>query len=239
MTTEHTFSVAHNPAGPATYECLNFVSSMNTETNQLSKKLLRSFLVAAFFMLALSSGFLLQQWLSNQNLVTTKATVLTPPREAGQIQLVDETGAGFGRQELEGHWSFLFFGYTNCPDVCPITLAVLKQVVDKLQDEMVRVIFVSVDPERDTPDVVQNYVRYFDPGFRGLTGAREHLEPFLKRWGVAHSSQPDKGDGNYLVDHSAAIYLTDPKGRLVAVSSTPHNVDVLVSDFRSIRGKLE
>jgi protein SCO1/2 len=131
----------------------------------------------------------------------------------------------------------LFFGYTNCPDFCPTTLSTLAAMQKQLRAEhsvLPQVIFVSVDAKRDTPAQLANYVPYFDPEFIGLTAADQPaIEALAKQWGVAVMVQPPK-DGSYTVDHSSAIFVLDPAGRLAAILSGPFTVGALQSDFRRI-----
>jgi protein SCO1/2 len=131
----------------------------------------------------------------------------------------------------------MFFGYTNCPDFCPTTLAMLAALEKQLRTANVvppQVIFVSVDAQRDTPAQLAKYVPYFDPEFIGLTAADQPaIEAMAKKWGVAVMIQPAK-DGNYTVDHSGAIFVIDPSGKLTAILSGPFTLDALQSDLKRI-----
>jgi protein SCO1 len=164
-------------------------------------------------------------------------TLLTPRHALPDFSLIDSQGRSFGPANLRGHWSMLFFGYTNCPDFCPTTLSTLAAMQKQLRAEhsvLPQVIFVSVDAKRDTPAQLANYVPYFDPEFIGLTAADQPaIEALAKQWGVAVMVQPPK-DGSYTVDHSSAIFVLDPKGRLAAILSGPFTVGALQSDYRRI-----
>jgi protein SCO1/2 len=164
-------------------------------------------------------------------------TLLTPRRALPDFSLIDSQGRSFGPANLRGRWSMLFFGYTNCPDFCPTTLSTLAAMQKQLRAEhsvIPQVIFVSVDAKRDTPAQLANYVPYFDPEFIGLTAADQPaIEALAKQWGVAVMVQPPK-DGSYTVDHSSAIFVLDPAGRLAAILSGPFTVGALQSDFRRI-----
>jgi protein SCO1 len=164
-------------------------------------------------------------------------TLLTPRQALPDFSLIDTQGRGFGPANLRGHWTMLFFGYTNCPDFCPATLTTLAALQKRLRAEhstLPQVIFVSVDAKRDTPAQLAQYVPYFDPDFIGLTAADQPaIEAVAKRWGVPVMVQPAK-DGRYAVDHSSAIFVLDPAGRLAAVLSGPFTVSALQSDFRRI-----
>lgn len=164
-------------------------------------------------------------------------TLFTPSQALPDFSLIDSQGQSFGPANLRGHWSMLFFGYTNCPDFCPATLTTLAALQKRLRAEhatLPQVIFVSVDAKRDTPAQLAKYVPYFDPDFIGLTAADQPaIEALAKRWGVPVMLQPAK-NGSYTVDHSSAIFVLDPKGRLAAVLSGPFTVGALQSDWRRI-----
>jgi protein SCO1/2 len=167
-------------------------------------------------------------------------TLLSPSRQLADFSLIDSAGRGFGTANLRGHWSFMFFGYTNCPDFCPATLSTLAALNKRLRTEnaavVPQVIFVSVDAKRDTPEQLAKYVPYFDPGFIGLTATQQPtLEAVARSMGVAVVIQPAKEpDGSYTVDHSAQIFVLDPGGKLAAVLSGPFTVDALRGDLQRI-----
>ena len=165
-------------------------------------------------------------------------TLLVPSRALADFSLLDQQGRSFGSANLRGHWSLMFFGYTNCPDFCPATLATLAAVEKRMRTEVSplppQVIFVSVDAKRDTPAQLAKYVPYFDAEFIGLTAADQPaIEALAKEWGVAVSIRPAT-DGNYTVDHSAAIFVIDPKGDVAAILTGPFTTDTLRSDITRI-----
>jgi protein SCO1 len=168
----------------------------------------------------------------------TTGTYLARARELPDFSLIDQQGRVFGSANLRGHWSLLFFGYTNCPDFCPTTLTTLAAVQKRLRAAkapvLPQVIFVSVDAKRDTPAQLKKYVPYFDPEFIGLTAADQpSIEAVAKKLGVAVAVEPASG-GNYTVDHSGAIFVLTPDGRLSAILTGPFSVDALQSDFERI-----
>ena len=116
---------------------------------------------------------------------------------------------------MRGRWTFVFFGFVNCPDVCPTTLATLAAVRNSLADlaepYRPRVVLVSVDPARDTPAVLAQYVLHFDPSFVGVTGSPAALDTLTRALGVAVIVGPADAAGNYSVDHTAAVFLVDPE----------------------------
>jgi protein SCO1/2 len=196
-------------------------------------------LAALVAIVAIAAGMLLSRTLLNRAGAPTlaKATLLEPSRPLPAMAFVDEQGQPFGPERLRGHWSILFFGFTHCPDVCPMTLALLAQVEKNLTDlpaeQRPRIILVSVDPQRDTPEQLAKYVKSFSPTFTGITGEQEAIHEFALKMGVPVAISPLPG-GNYTVDHSAAIFIVDPSGALRALSSTPHAVPLIAEDYRSV-----
>ncbi|OOG27117.1 SCO family protein [Thioalkalivibrio denitrificans] len=167
-------------------------------------------------------------------------TWLSEPRNLPEFELVDMHGEPFTKASLEGGWTFMFFGYTYCPDICPLTMALLGSAVEEVRRldpraEDPNVVLVSVDPERDTPEALKQYVGYFNPDFMGVTGPMEQLTPFTRTLGILHQKADDPRDpDNYLVDHSASILLFNPQGQLQAVLGAPHQVETLATDYLRI-----
>ncbi len=133
----------------------------------------------------------------------------------------------------------LFFGYANCPEFCPATLATLAAMKKRLRASGARVlpqvIFVSVDPGRDTPEQLAKYVPYFDPDFIGVTASDQTtVDAVARQFGVAVIIEPKKADGSYMVDHSSAILVFDPSGKLTAILTGPFTLEALQADFQRI-----
>ena len=123
-----------------------------------------------------------------------------------------------------GRWSFIFFGYTHCPDVCPTTLSVLNSVARKLEGrkDQVQFVFISIDPERDTPEKLGQFVSYFNGTFIGATGTDDAINALTRQLGVIYARvEENSGTDNYLMDHSASVLLFDPAGRFHAVFTPP------------------
>lgn len=196
-------------------------------------------LAALVAIVAIATGMLLSRALLSPagGPTLARATLIDPARPLPPMAFVDEQGQPFGNEQLRGHWSILFFGFTFCPDICPTTLALLAQVEKQLEDlpteQRPHIVLVSVDPKRDTPERLAQYVKSFSPTFTGITGEQEAMHEFALKLGVPVAISPLPG-GNYTVDHSAAIFLIDPSGALRALSSTPHEVPVIAADYRSI-----
>ncbi|HEX3914219.1 MAG TPA: SCO family protein [Steroidobacteraceae bacterium] len=165
-------------------------------------------------------------------------TLLAPARAPADFSLIDNRGRAFGPANLRGHWSLLFFGYTNCPDFCPTTLTTLAVLEKRLRASgatvVPQVVFVSLDAARDTPAQLNKYVPNFDPGFIGVTAASQaDIEKVAKQWGIAVAIQR-AANGNYAIDHSEAIFVVNPDGKLSAILSGPFSADVLQGDFERI-----
>jgi protein SCO1/2 len=165
------------------------------------------------------------------------ATRFPEAREIQPFELVDHNNAVFDKEALKHHWSFLFFGYTYCPDVCPTTLSVLNSIAQRLQDtdEDIRFIMVTIDPARDTPERLAEYVTYFNGDFIGVTGTEQNLEQLTRQLGILYTRvEPEPGSEGYLMDHTAAVFLFDPDGRYHAVFSPPLSADKIAGDFRTM-----
>ena len=149
-------------------------------------------------------------------------TVLDPPKEVADFTLTDQTGAPFTLSSLRGQAVVVYFGYTNCPDVCPTTLADYKRLKADLgtDADQVRFVFVSVDGQRDTPQRLNDYMNAFDPTFIGLTGDDATLRTITRDFGVFYQRvTSDKTSEDYLVDHTASSFILDREGRLAIVFS--------------------
>jgi len=135
----------------------------------------------------------------------------------GPFQLVDQNGKPFGDADLKGKWHLIFFGYTHCPDACPTTLNELSLALDRLgeQRDQVAIVLITVDPERDTPDVLKSYVGNFDAPITALTGTEQAVAQAARAYRVYYAKHP-LPNGGYDMDHSAVIYVIDPQGRFTA-----------------------
>jgi protein SCO1 len=161
-------------------------------------------------------------------------TLLGTPRPIAEFALTDHLGQPFDNDRLRGRWSLLFAGFTHCPDVCPTTLGVMKAVSQQLGAKAPAIVLLSVDPERDTPAVLKPYVEHFGPNVTGVTGARESLDRLCESLGVAYVKIPGATDADYTVDHTAALVLVDPQGRVAGYFTPPLKVDTLAADLTEI-----
>jgi protein SCO1/2 len=157
------------------------------------------------------------------------------------FKLTDQNGELFSEENFQDKWTFVFYGYTSCPDICPATLYVLNSVQGLQQDQAgdaaldMQVVFISVDPERDTPEKLAAYMAYFNPGFIGASADKAEIDRLARQFGAGYIIEPETAPGQYLVAHTSAIFLVDPLGRLVAVFSQPHYPTSINALYESIR----
>ena len=176
-------------------------------------------------------------WLSDVRQLSrppTVATILPKPLVLPQVQLIDQIGNEFKTSDLNDAFTFLFFGFTNCPDICPLTLQKLANVEAELIDRGIDtpgVVFVSVDSERDTPTQIQRYLNNFSPAFDGVTGSREQLQPLLTTMGIVVERHSHPGSDAYSVTHNSTIFLIGPDMDLIAIFSAPHDTNVIATDY--------
>jgi protein SCO1/2 len=145
---------------------------------------------------------------------TFQGSLYDPPLPATDFSLRDQHGETFRLSEHRGDIVLMFFGYSNCPDVCPVTLSDFKKIKEGLGDraERVHFVFITTDPERDSPERLQEYLQFFDPVITGLTGDRTELEPVWKAYGVYQAKVETDSASGYLVDHTSRVYLIDTEG---------------------------
>ncbi len=158
------------------------------------------------------------------------------PRALTEFSLVSEENTPLTKESVSGHWTVMYFGFTHCPDICPNSLALLNKVDAELGeiDDAVQYMMVSVDPERDTPERLKDYVRYFNPGFRAATGSLESITAFAKQVGVvAIKVDQDDMPGGYTVDHTSVFALLNPQGNLSGLITAPHTVDNVAAGVRA------
>lgn len=156
----------------------------------------------------------------------------------GEFQLVDQTGKTVTKADYQGKWLLIFFGYTHCPDVCPTTLNTVAEVLEKLGDRagQVQPLFITVDPERDTPEQLADYVGAFDPRIAGLGGTPAQIKKAAQSFKVYYARVDQEG-GDYSMDHTAYLYVMDPEGRLESVYSFQDDVEKLYEGVNALLTK--
>ena len=153
----------------------------------------------------------------------------------GPFHLVDQNGNAFTEADLKGKWHLVFFGYTHCPDTCPTALNEISLALDKLgkQSNQVGVVFISVDPERDSPQVLKSYIASFDAPIIGLTGSADEVKQAAGDYRVYYAKHPTSG-GDYDMDHSAVIYIMDPQGRFTATLTPDTTSDAMAERLQKL-----
>jgi len=189
----------------------------------------RWLLVAAALCAGLA-GFWLARQLDRGSPQLASGTWLPQSKPVIDFELTDTSGQAFTRRDLTGAPTLVFFGFTHCPDVCPTTLVKLAQVHRRAAIAGLRVLFISVDPQRDTPPLLGQYVRAFDPQFRGLTGDPRTIARLAANFGVAVNRVELPG-GDYTMDHSAVVFLLDDSAHIVAIFTPPFDVAALSTDL--------
>lgn len=198
----------------------------------------KKFIIAVAVGIALAAGTFMAIR-SQAPVLPESALVLPAPNPVPEFSLLNQHGEAVDQSVFEGQWDLVFFGFTHCPDICPTTLQVLaaakKTLADNGRESLPRIVLVSVDPERDTPGILGEYVDYFGQGNLGLTGTLEEISKLTGGLGIYFEKQPGDGD-NYAVDHSAAVLVIDPNGGFHSLFSGPHVVDNYIRDLPILMG---
>jgi protein SCO1/2 len=165
-----------------------------------------------------------------------QGSLIEPPVEAADFSLQDQFGQNFVLSEQEGRITLIFFGYTNCPDVCPVTLSEFKKIKQELSEgsEDVRFVFITVDPERDNPQQLGLYLSNFDDDFLGLSGSDKELEKIFTDYGVYAAKKDIGSAAGYLVDHTARTYLIDKQGNWRLTYPFGMEPEKIISDVRHL-----
>ena len=194
----------------------------------------RTVLLTILALIAIAIGAVTSFRLMSPPPQTSVATILPTPMELPEFSLIDQDGQPVGREVFEGQWDLLFFGFTRCPDVCPLTLQTLanarRQLAEQGVDPAPRIVLVSVDPERDSPETMRQYVNHFGAGNLGITGNLDELHKLTDELGIYFEKTRVEGD-NYSVDHSAVVLLINPRGQFQALFSSPHETRNFVHDL--------
>ena len=167
-------------------------------------------------------------------------TLFADPKPLTDFALTDHQNRVFDLASLKGKWSFLFFGYTHCPDVCPATLAVLARARDNIAKntvgaEAIEFVFISVDPNRDSAGKLKQYVDYFDTNFLGVTGGNAQIADLAGQLGAAYQVAFTPGIENYPVYHSMSVFLVDPQARYHAMFTPPLDAETISRRFMVLR----
>ena len=188
----------------------------------------RPLVIAAAFAASLIVGLLIMFWAMGG-----AGKVVQPAAIGGPFQLTDQNGKTVTEKSLKGKPTLIFFGYTHCPDVCPTSLFEISEVLRALgkDADKVNAVFISVDPERDTPSTMKDYLSSFDPHLEGLSGDPEETAKVIKSYRVYAKKVPGK-DGDYTMDHTALIYLMDREGRFVSPFNLKRTPEEAAADLK-------
>ena len=176
------------------------------------------------------AGFWLARELASSGPELASGTWLPQPKTIADFQLTDNTGQPFSRRNLQGKPTLVFFGFTHCPDVCPTTLVKLAQAKKAAHVPGLNVVFVTIDPARDTQQLVGTYAHAFDPDFVGVTGAEKVIDDMAHDFGVA-VNKVDLPGGDYTMDHTAAVFLLNTRGQVAGIFTPPFDTPKLAQDL--------
>ena len=183
-------------------------------------------------LLAAVAGFYLARQIDRTSPQLASGTWFPQDWQVGDFTLIDSAGRAFTARDLKGAPALVFFGFTRCPDVCPTTLLQLAQVRREAGLANLRVVFVSIDPQRDTPAVLDRYVHAFDPAFIGLTGEPAAVTALARHLNVAVNRVELPG-GDYTMDHSAVVFLLNTEARVVAIFTPPFDTKLMAADLKN------
>ncbi|STX28122.1 SCO1/SenC family protein [Legionella beliardensis] len=199
-----------------------------------------------FAFVALIAGMALSQYTQAEKKIDPSqfhGTLLQKPRGVEQFNLVGVDNQPFNNKSLQGKWTMVFFGFTNCGYLCPTTMSELAKMYHILEHEGVKplpqVVMISIDPNRDSLDTLKNYVSTFDSHFYGARGDEDKVKKMTREMGIAYSKVilPNAKDNkNYDMQHSGAVMLFNPKGELRAFFTTPHQANLLAKDYQLLVG---
>jgi len=186
-------------------------------------------------------GFSTPQEISSHTAsLVTSATLLDPGKPMAHFSLTDTDGKTFTQNSLLGHWTLMFFGYAECPDICPRTLVTMSELWNLLPSEErkpdgLHLLFVSLDPKSDTPNKLKTFLNRFHPNFKGLTGDESIVHMLSKACSIYSWRDPNSQEGQpKIIDHSATLLLVNPQGRIQALFSPPHHAQTIAEDLHAL-----
>ena len=196
-------------------------------------------IIILFFMTLIIVNCSAKQSVNVDNEKNEFSTVLDTPMVLSDFNLTADDGTIFNLETLKGQWNLLFFGYTHCPDVCPLTLHQLGQAKKALNESMqnsLNIIMISVDPDRDSTEILHQYVNSFNQKVIGATGTINEINKLTSQLGIFHMANKEEGQ-NYSVSHSAAVVMINKNAEFHAVFSAPHSTENFITDLPKIMAK--
>lgn len=201
-----------------------------------SQSMKMGFLVSGLVVLAAVIGVLLAMHRQQEAEPAIPGLLWPEPKSLGPFTTVDHENNPFTLADLRGKWSLLFFGFTHCPDICPATLAVMDKAHSRLdRPGDVQFVLVTVDPDRDTSERLEQYLSSFNPEFIGLGGSTEQIAGLTGQVGLPYFRDKTQNEENYLINHGGSLFLVDPLGRLAGIFSAPHDALDITDRFNRIR----
>ncbi len=191
-----------------------------------------------FGILALGLGIGFNLWHTKKTSPTPPivGTVINRPQPIPEFHLTNGFNKPFTNLDLKGHYSLLFFGFTHCQTICPLTMMMLTKLYAELKAEKLplpTIVFITLDPKHDTPNVVGAYVHAFNANFIGVTGPSAGIQQLSKQLGVVYLRHDQSSENNPQIDHSGTLYLVNPDAKLIAIFSPPHDKENLKQDYKS------
>lgn len=213
---------------------------MSTKNHHPKRNLF--YITIAFAVLALFLGMWMQYNANKSDDVDLdNGTILPVPHDISPFSLVSAEEKPFTNQNLKGHWSLLFFGFTKCPQLCPTTLALLNDAYKNIEKNkhvpLPQIVFISIDPERDTPKQILAFLQTFNKNFVGATGEKNELDKLTREMSILYAKveDPEAMDTSmYNIDHSGTVLMVNPLGQLLAVFSRPQDAEELSDDVEKI-----
>ena len=196
-------------------------------------------IIILFFMTLIIANCSAKQSVNVDNEKNEFSTVLDTPMVLSDFNLTADDGTIFNLETLKGQWNLLFFGYTHCPDICPLTLHQLGQAKKALNESMqnsLNIIMISVDPDRDSTEILHQYVNSFNQKVIGATGTINEINKLTSQLGIFHMANKEEGQ-NYSVSHSAAVVMINKNAEFHAVFSAPHSTENFITDLPKIMAK--
>ncbi len=198
--------------------------------NLAKKKLILLSSIIITFIIILIMTFLFAEYLSRKNAPEKLSKIIS------EVNLIDHNGQAFESTTLKNKPSLLFFGFTNCPEICPTTLADLSQITKEvtLNDDSINIIFVTLDPKRDSKEHLRDYIQYFDGNIIGVTGNKIEIKKFAHNWGVFYETVKTK-NSNYTLNHTATVFMIDALGNFRGTIAWGENETSIIQKINNLR----
>ncbi len=198
--------------------------------NLAKKKLILLSSIIISFVIILITTFLFAEYLSRKNAPEKFSEIIN------KVNLIDHNGQAFKSTTLKNKPSLLFFGFTNCPEICPTTLADLSQITKKvtLNDDLINIIFVTLDPKRDNKEHLKDYIQYFDGNIIGVTGNKIEIKKFADNWGVFYETVKTT-NSNYTLNHTATVFMIDALGNFGGTIAWGENESSIIQKINNLR----